>query len=666
MARPAGPSASRIATVFAASLGLIAAPGLALSQPKPAEPTTARANAAVADALPFADRQAFDDARRGFVAALPDALVPGPGPGDQPAWSMAPYAFLAADAVPDSVNPSLWRQARLNAIHGLFQVADGIYQVRGMDLANMTIVEGETGLIVIDPLMNVAPARAALDLYLAHRPQRPVVAVIYTHSHIDHFGGVKGVTTEDEVRAGKVRILAPEGFMAHAVAENIIAGNAMGRRAMYQFGTQVPPGERGSVDGGLGKTLSRGAPTLIAPTDTIDGNSLKQRIDGVDIEFFLAPASEAPAEMMMFFPRQRVFNGAEVLSHNLHNVYTIRGAEVRDASLWSRYIGEVRDRFAGQTDVLIAQHHWPVCSGERVALYLAVQRDLYKYIHDQTVRLLNHGWLPGDIAEHLKLPSTLDKEWSARGYYGTLRHNARAVYQKYMGWYDANPAHLDPLPPREQARKLIDYMGGIDRVLERARADFGKGDYRWTAWVMSEAVQADPANQEARALGADALEQLGYQAEAATWRSAYLAGAGELRNGPPKLPAMATANPEMVKAIATDMFFDYLGVRLNGPKADGRRATLNWRFTDTGERFVVNLENAALTHLRGRQAADADATIVMTRATLDEISLRRTSFGEAVKAGAIEIDGRADKLFELLGLLDTFDPTFPIVEPRQR
>jgi alkyl sulfatase BDS1-like metallo-beta-lactamase superfamily hydrolase len=639
----------------------LAVPLSAGAQAGPAEPATARANAAAAAALPMADRQAFDDARRGFVAALPDALVPGSA--GRPAWSMKPYAFLADDKAPDTVNPSLWRQAQLNAIHGLFEVADGIYQVRGMDLANMTIVEGHTGLIVIDPLLTQETARAALELYLAHRRKRPVVAVIYTHSHADHFGGVKGVIGDDDVKSGKVRVYAPEGFLEHAVSENIIAGNAMSRRSNYQFGSLLPPGERGHVDSGLGKALARGTVTLIAPTDTIEASAPKRRIDGVDIEFILAPGSEAPAEMMLYFPAQRVLDTAEVTSQHMHNIYTIRGAEVRDASLWSKYIGQLLDGYAARSDVLIAQHHWPVWSSERVARYLAVQRDLYKYIHDQSVRMLNQGMVPGDIAENLQLPPSLAQEWSARGYYGTLRHNARAVYQKYLGWYDANPAHLDPLPPKAQARRTIEYMGGIERVLERARADYARGEYRWVAWVMNEAVQAEPANAAARALAADAFEQLGYQAEAGTWRDAYLAGAQELRNGPPRAAGPSSFTPDTLRAVTTDLFFDFLGVRLNGPRAAGKRTVLNWRFTDTHQDYVLNLENATLTYLPQRQAARADATLTLTRATLDDIVLRKTTFPDAVKSGAIQVEGSAAKLFELLQLLDNFDPQFPIVEP---
>ena len=643
-------------------------PHAAAAQPRAAEPATVRANRTMAESLPWSDRQAFDDARRGFIAALPGGTVPGPVAGGPPAFSMAPFAFLDSDTVPDTVNPSLWRQAQLNAVHGLFKVADGIWQLRGLDIANMTVIEGERGLIVVDPLLSAETARAGLALFRQHAggtaAAKPVGAVVYTHSHGDHFGGVKGVTSDAEVASGQVRIWAPEGFMTHAVAENIIAGNAMSRRAQYQFGALLPPGPQGLVDTGLGKALSRGTVTLIPPTDTVTAGNLVQRIDGVDIEFTLAPASEAPAEMMLYFPKQRVLDTAEVVTQNMHIVYTIRGAEVRDAALWSRYIAEVRERYLGRADVLIAQHHWPVWGGERIARMLALQRDLYKFIHDQSVRLLNQGMLPGDIAETLRLPPTLANEWSTRGYYGTLRHNARAIYQKYLGWYDANPAHLDPLPPQAQAAKLIDYMGGIDRLVERARIDFTRGEYRWVAWIMSEAVFADPKHAGARALAADALEQLGYQAEAGTWRGAYLTGAQELRKGVPKLPGTSTLTPDTLKALSTELFFDFLGVRLNGPRAEGRRVVTLWQFPDSGRSYTLNLENSALTWLPQRSAATPDAVLTLTRATLDQILLGRLSFPDAVSGGAIQVEGDRMKLFSMLQLLDSFAAGFAIVEPQ--
>jgi len=632
-------------------------------QPRDAEPATIAVQEAVKRSLPFSDRADFDDARHGFIATLPDAEIPGAA--GRPAWSIKPYAFLEAPEAPPTVNPSLWRQAQLNNIHGLFKVAEGVFQVRGFDISNMTLVEGSTGLIIIDPLFSAETARAALDLYYQNRPRKPVVAVIYSHSHVDHFGGVKGVTTEEDVAAGRTHVFAPQGFMEHAVAENIIAGNARSRRAQFQFGPLIPPGPRGQVDAGLGKNISRGGLTLIAPTDSIAQPMETRTIDGVEIVFQLTPGTEAPSEMNMYFPRQRVLDMAENTTHTLHNLYTIRGAEVRDGRVWSRYISDALEAFGARSDVLIAQHHWPTFGAARVQAFLTRQRDLYKFLHDQSVRLLNQGYLPNEIAEVLHLPSTLANDWAARDYYGTLSHNSKAVYQRYLGWYDANPAHLNELPPVESARKTIEYMGGAQAVLERAREDFKRGNYRWVASVMSQVVYADPGNRDARALAADALEQLGYQAEAATWRNAYLYGAQELRNGISKLPAATTLTADALKALPLEMFFDFMGVRLNGTRADGKHIVVNWNFTDTNERFVLNLENAALTYTANRQASNADASLVLTRTTLSAITQRQTTFPEAVKSGAVQLSGDPGKLLELLGLLDNFEPMFEVVEPKK-
>ena len=652
---------ARLAAIIVAS-ALAASFAQAQIAPKAAEPATLKANAEVLQALPFADRRDFDDAMRGFVATLPDALVPGSGA--LPVWSMKPYDFLKASQAADSVNPSLWRQAQLNAIHGLFKVTDRVYQVRGFDISNMTIVEGDTSLIVIDPLLAAETARAGLDLYYRHRPRKPVGTVIYSHGHADHFGGVKGVTSEAEVAAGKVRVLAPSGFMETAVAENIVAGNAMSRRAQYQFGSLLPPGPRGQVDTGLGKGLARGAITLIAPTDTIEKNGERRVVDGVEIVFQLVPGSEAPAEMLMYFPQFRVLDMAEDVTHTMHNLYTIRGAEVRDGNLWSRYIGEALEAFGDRSDVVIAQHHWPVAGQVRAVELLKKQRDMYKYINDQSLRLLNQGYTAAEIAETLRMPASLEREWSARGYYGTLRHNAKAVYQKYLGWYDANPANLNPLPPVEYAKKAVEYMGGADAVIARARADFAKGEYRWVASAMNQVVFADPANRAARELGADALEQLGFQAEAGTWRNAYLVGAMELRGGVPKVPVAGTANADTLKAVSNELFFDFLGVRLNAGKAEGKTLVINWNFTDSKQSFVLTLENSALTWVAGKQSPQADATLTLARTTLDAVTLRQTTFPDAVGAGLIRIEGNADKLVELLGMLDTFNPMFEVVEPK--
>ena len=460
--------------------------------------------------------------KRGFIATLDGGVVTGEN--GKTVWDTKPYEFLKSDAVPPTVNPSLWRQAQLNAVNGLFKVTDRVYQVRGIDLANLTIIEGDSGLILIDPLLSNETAKAALDLYLKNRPAKPVVAVIYSHSHADHFGGAKGVISADDAAQGKIKVLAPDGFMEHAVAENVIAGNAMARRAQYQFGSALPIGDRAQIDTGLGKALSKGTISLIPPNDLIKRSYETRNIDGVEIEFHLVPGSEAPSEMLMYFPQFKLLNMAEDATHNMHNLYTLRGAEIRDGRLWSRYIAEAIERYGDKTDVEIAQHHWPMWGNDRIISFLKKQRDLYKFMHDQTVRLLNEGLTPTEIAEQLKLPPSLASEWSARGYYGTLSHNAKAVYQFYLGWYDANPADLNPLPRTEMAKKQVDYMGGADAVIKRARDDFKAGQYRWVASVMSQVVFADSTNKEARNLEADALEQLGYQSEGATWRNAYLLG----------------------------------------------------------------------------------------------------------------------------------------------
>lgn len=627
---------------------------------KEAEPATQKANRDIIATLPLADAAAFDDAKRGLIATLPDDTIAGVG--SQPAFSLKPYGFLDKADPPPTVNPSLWRLARLNLVHGLFKVVDRVYQIRGYDISNMTIVEGDSGLIVIDPLLTAETARAGLDLYLQHRPRKPVVAVIYTHSHADHFGGVKGVISEDDARAGKVQVIAPDRFMEFAVAENIIAGNAMSRRAQYQFGNFLPRGERGQVDAGLGKGLARGTLTLVAPTLSIKEAYETHRIDGVDIEFHLVPETEAPSEMVMYFPQFRVIDAAEIATQTMHQLYTIRGAEVRDGRAWSRYLGDILERWGDKADALIAQHHWPTWGQDRITDYLRKQRDLYKFIHDQSVRLLNHGYTPTEIAEALKLPPSLAATWSARGYYGTLSHNSKAVYQKYLGWYDGNPAHLAPLPRAENARKTIAYMGGADAVLAKAREDFKAGEYRWVASVMSDLVFTDPQNKAARELEADALEQLGYQAEAGTWRNAYLTGAMELRTGIPQMPNNAP-NAEVLKALSLNLLFDFMGVRVNAAKAEGKTIVLNWDFTDVGEKIVLNLENAALTQRAGTQAPNADASVTLTRATFDQIIMKQRSFAAAMLTGDVKVSGNPLKLREFMDTLDEFSPAFPIMEP---
>ncbi|MEI7446494.1 MAG: alkyl sulfatase dimerization domain-containing protein [Burkholderiales bacterium] len=628
-------------------------------------PSTLRANRALADTLPFADEQDFEDARRGFVGTIPDARVAGDGPSGAPVWDLAPYAFLETPEAPDTVNPSLWRQARLNAIHGLFEVCDRTWQVRGLDLANMTIVEGDTGLIVIDPLTGVEVARAALALYFAHRPRRPVHTVIYSHSHVDHFGGVRGVVDEADVRAGRVRVIAPARFMEAAVGENLLAGVPMTRRAQYQFGPLLPKGPDAQVDAGLGKVSSRGRLSLIAPTHTIVEETESHRIDGVEIVFQLTPESEAPAEMHFWFPQLRALNLAENATRTLHNVCPIRGAQARDALLWSKYLDRALARWGDALEVVYAQHHWPTWGNARCRAFVAEQRDLYRFLHDQTVRLMSHGWRPAEIAEMLKLPEGLASRWHARGYYGTVSHNVKAIYQRHLSWYDGNPANLNPLPPVDAARKTIDYMGGVDAVLDRARADFERGEFRWVAQVLNHAVFAEPGRADVRLLAARAMEQLAFQAESATWRNAYLMGAKELREGPPKALRRSIASTDMVRAMTLEMFFDFVAVRINAERAAGLRLVLDWVFPDAGERWRCELSNSALS---ARPWADGagpapEATVTVDRATVDAFLMQQATPAEAAADGRLRVDGARDAFARLWGLLDAFEPMFAIVEP---
>lgn len=631
------------------------------AEPKPATQVTAAANAAVRSALPFDNHADFDDARRGFIATLDDPVIRNAR--GTPVWNLKVYDFLAEAEAPAEVNPSLWRNARLNMAHGLFKVCEGVYQVRGLDLANMTIIEGDESVILIDPLTVAETARAALELYYEHRTRRPVSAVIYSHSHIDHYGGVRGVADEADVAAGRTQIIAPDGFMEAVGGENVLAGNAMLRRSQFQFGALLPAGTRGQVDAGLGKAVARGTTGLIAPTQLIVEPVETHILDGVEIVFHLAPETEAPAEMHMFMPRGGVLNMAENATRHLHNFCPLRGAVVRDPRMWSHYLAEAREMFGDRVEVLIGQHHWPTWGREAISAFLAKQRDLYKYVHDQTVRRMNLGQRPAEIAEALDLPPELRQEWSARGYYGTVSHNSKAVFQRYLSWYDGNPANLNPLPPVDTAKKVVEYMGGADAVIARAHQDFENGEYRWVAQVLYHVVFADPGNTRARGLAADALEQLGYQAESATWRNAYLQGARELRNGVMQLPPRPILSPDLLKAVTTSTFFDFLAVRLNDDKVAGRSFRQLWRFNDSGETLVLNLENSTLTHLMGREASDVDATITTTRPVLVELCVGQTRVVEALDGGRLVIDGDADTVIGLFDMLDDFPLQFDILTP---
>lgn len=630
-----------------------------------AQPETVRLHNACLSSMPFEDDADFTDAWRGLIAKPSvDSVKRADG---KTAWHFHAYSFVEQERAPLTVNPSLWRLARLNNIAGLFKVTDRIYQIRGFDLSNMNIIEGDTGLIIMDPLVSMEVARAGLELYYEHRPRRPVLSVIYTHSHVDHFGGVKGVVDEADVKAGKVSIIAPEGFMEETVSENILAGPAMRRRAQYMYGGLLPKGPKGQVDAGLGKATSRGTVTLIAPTMDIKDDIETHVIDGLEIEFQLTPGTEAPAEMNLYFPTLRALCMAENACRCQHNILTIRGALVRDPKIWSYYLDDALARYGDRSDVLFAQHHWPTWGKDNIRTFLEDQRDMYAFLNDETLRLLNHGLTPLDITDHLrKLPDPVAQRWYARDYYGSVSHNVRAVYQRYMGFYDANPANLNPLPTVESARRHVDWMGGAESVLERARASFAAGEYRWVAEVVNKVVFAEPDNQPARDLQADALEQMAYQTENTTWRNAYLTGAMELRHGVnPSISAGASGGiaPDLLQAITPAQFFDVLAVRLNANRMAGVDTCINWHFSESNSWYAMSLRNGVLTYRENTRRDDAAAEISLSQALLPELGLRAEALEQAIASKRVTIEGDAAQVDRLMASLDTFSSGFNIITP---
>ncbi len=628
--------------------------------PKPATAHTIRALTEGLAGLDQLDRTDFERAARGLLATHPTGVIDGPR---GPAWDTNRYSFIAPDAAPpDTVHPSLWRQAQLNNIHGLFEVAPKVWQARGYDISNVTFIAGDTGWIVIDPLTAESTARACLELANAQLGARPVTAVIYTHSHTDHFGGVLGVTSHEAVAAGECRIIAPEGFLLATVSENAIGGPAMLRRTAYQFGGTLPVGPRGHVDCGLGKAIPVGGQIgLIAPTEDITHTGQELVVDGVRIVFQLTPETEAPAEMNFHFPDLRWLCMAENCSHNMHNLVPIRGTQVRNALAWSKYIAEAVVMFADNTDVLFNSHHWPRWGTEDVRAYLLLQRDLYRWLHDQTMRLANKGFTPKEIAEELTLPPEFLAHGHTRGYYGSLVHNVKAVYQRYLSWYDANPAHLHPHQPTEAGPRYVEFMGGADALLAKAQVSFDAGDYRWVAEVVNHLVFADPKNLAARALQADALEQLGYQSESATFRNAYLTGAQELRVERP--PSSEIRGQGLAAALTVELMFDVLAIRLKAEEVAGVAVQTNWHFTDIDERWVLELSNRALHATRYARDRRADVEVVTTAATLRNVFGGRVTLLEAIADGSIGITGNNASLMSIFAQLDTFTTGFAIVEP---
>ena len=625
---------------------------------------TAEANAEWYEKLDFSDRREFANAERGWLDNAEGRIIDGDD--NRSAWDLQSYGDLNRDA-PDTVNPSLWRNTQLNAKAGLFEVCDGIYQVRGFDMANTTFIRTDHGWIVFDVLMCKENMKAAKELMEERFGPLDIKAVLYSHSHVDHFGGVEGIITREQVAdatlslkkqlaSGKTPVLAPAGFLKHAISENVYAGIAMARRAQFQYGTVLDKGEKGALSVGIGMGQSTGTVGLIAPTYEIGEDVPKLTIDGLEIEFQLTPGTEAPAEMNAYFPKYRALWMAENCTGTLHNLYTLRGAEVRDANDWAKYIIEADQRFCDKTDVVFQSHNWPHW-GEEIHDYLLNTAAIYKFIHDQTLHYMNQGYTSTEVAAMLTLPEKLEKVWYTRPYYGTLAHNAKAVYQKYLGWYDANPVNLNPLPPSDTAKKLVEYLGSTDAVLRKARKDFEKGDYQWVAQITKELVFADPSNQKARNLCADALEQLGYQAESGAWRNAYLMGAAELRKG--NLSGLArTANGlgSAMKEMTVDMLLDYISILTDANAAQNDDVTLNLIVTDVNEKFYVTRKNGILLSYSGENRPDAQATVTCKR-------LQLLALMQGQQAGQVQVSGDATALKRLLAYASKFEKTFNVIEP---
>ena len=608
--------------------------------------------------LPFSDRRDFDDAARGFIGKLDPCVIRNAD--GEVVWDNDSYSFIDGDA-PDTVHPSLWRQSKLVAEQGLYEVVEGIYQVRGFDLSNVTFIEGDTGVLVLDPLVTVETAAAALALYREHRGDRAVTGVLYTHPHVDHFGGVKGVTTQEDVDAGRVPIIAPEGFTEHAVSENVYAGTAMARRSAYMFGAALARGPRGQVGGGLGQSVATGNITLIPPTLDITETGQEETVDGVRMIFQMAPGTEAPAEFLVYFPDRRALCTAEDATHTLHNLLTLRGALVRDPHAWAYYLTETIDLFGNGSDVVFASHHWPMWGQERIVEFLSLQRDLYAYLHDQTLRMLNKGMTGPEIAEAITLPPALENAWHARGYYGSVSHDVKAIYQRYMGWFDGNPAHLWQHPPVEQGKRYVELGGGADAVVEKARASFDTGDFRWVAEILSHVVFAEPNHTAARELLADTFEQLGYGAENGIWRDFFLAGMTELREGNFGTPTIA-ASEDIVTNLSPAMLFDALAIQVDGPKAWDERLTIDIEFSGADERYRLLLANGVLTYTTASQSDAADVKLALPRASLGVLAQGSVD-PEVLAAAGVEITGDASVLGRLFAVLDPGDPDFAIVTP---
>lgn len=624
---------------------------------KDATKTTQDKNKEVYALLDFSDEQEKSFAEKGLIAA-PESLELKDEKG-KVVWSQKAYSFVENADAPATVNPSLWRNTQLNHLYGLFEVADGIYQVRGYDMTNITFIKGDTGWIVFDPLMSTECSAAAIQLVNENLGERPVTAVVMSHPHVDHYGGIKGIISEEEVASRNIPIIVPEGFEEHAVSENVYAGNAMGRRAGYQYGTILDDSATGSMSIGIGMGQSTGTISYISPNDTIKQTGETRTVDGVTMEFQLTPGTEAPVEMNTWFADKKALWIAENCTGTLHNLYTLRGAQIRDGNAWAEYIMEAMTRYGKDAEVVFQSHNWPHWGNDVINRYLENTAAMYKFINDQTLMYINQGYTSDEISNMITLPESLEKNWYTRQYYGTVAHNAKAVYQKYMGWYDANPVNLNPLTPSDSAKKYVEYMGDTGEVLKKARADFDKGEYQWVAEITNVLVFADPDNQEARYLCADALEQLGYQAESGTWRNAYLSGAKELREGTITDTALkANSSADLKKSMTPEMMMDYMGILTDSNAAQDINLKINLNFTDT-DHYLLRVDSGVLLYQKGVQADDADATLTLPRVAMFTILNK----DEAKQQETIRIEGDQDILKKLTEHMVTFEYFFNIVEP---
>lgn len=629
---------------------------------KPATAYTVAAHAAVKKRLNFQDKREFELAKKNLIAA-PEHLELRDETG-KVVWSQRAFEFLRDQAdesnIDDTINPSLWRNAYLNHQFGLFQVVEGIYQVRGYDMSNFTVVAGDTGWIVFDPLISCECAKAALELVNTHLGPRPVSAVVISHPHLDHFGGIKGVVTEAEVESGKVPLVVPEKFTHHAASENVYAMNAMRRRAGFQYGTFLDQGPKGTLSMGIGMGQSKGLVTFIRPTDEIKETGEERIIDGIRFIFQMTPETEAPAEMCWYLPQFKAYWAGELANATMHNLYTLRGTQIRDGNAWALYLAEAAALFGDDLEVVFQSHNWPHWGNAEGNEYLENTAAIYKFINDQTLMYLNMGDTPNEISHKIRLPEEMEQVWYTRPYYGTLSHNAKAVYQRYLGWYDGNPAHLNPLTPTEEAKKLIEYMGSPAEILEKAAADFDKGEYQWVAQITNALVFADPKNETARLLCADAFEQMGYQAESGPWRNCYLTAANELRFGVTEDPAKQATNAgDIARCMDVKMMLEYLGILIDGEKSQHKDIKLNLVITDTGETFYVHLYHGALLFASGLSHRPVDATLTMPRLALATVLCRDKESQKRL----IQIDGRQDILDDLTEFAVQFQPGFHIIEP---